>query len=225
MKKFRGKLTYANVISTIALFLVLGGGTAFAAKEALMPKDSVGTKQLKKGAVTPGKLSAKTKKALAGPAGPTGPGGPKGERGPQGPEGPQGTPGRTGNEPFAIDADGNATDIGTTAGIPLTGTTSWTSAPGEMGLLTGRLTANLAMEPGGEECFAAVRVLDNGNEVSHLYLSRFEETFGESFGTLEPVAIAIDEPGINAITATSYGAECQSGSEISLHVVVAPLGR
>ncbi|MGH2939116.1 MAG: hypothetical protein ACRDPE_13460 [Solirubrobacterales bacterium] len=31
MKMFRGKLTYANVMATIAVFLVLGGGTALAA--------------------------------------------------------------------------------------------------------------------------------------------------------------------------------------------------
>ena len=31
MKRIRNQLTYANVISTMALFLVLGGGTALAA--------------------------------------------------------------------------------------------------------------------------------------------------------------------------------------------------
>lgn len=31
MKRFRGKLTYANVMATLAVFLVLGGGTALAA--------------------------------------------------------------------------------------------------------------------------------------------------------------------------------------------------
>jgi hypothetical protein len=44
----RIKLNYANVIATIALFVALGG----AAVAAGLPKNSVGTKQLKSGAVT-----------------------------------------------------------------------------------------------------------------------------------------------------------------------------
>ena len=56
----RPRLTYANVVATICLFLVLGGG-AWAATS--LPKNSVGTKQLKNGAVT----GAKVKKgALTG---------------------------------------------------------------------------------------------------------------------------------------------------------------
>lgn len=52
----RRHLTYANVISTICLFLVLGGGAAFAATK--LAKSSVGTEQLKGEAVTKGKLAA-----------------------------------------------------------------------------------------------------------------------------------------------------------------------
>lgn len=50
------KLTYSNVISTLCLFLLLGGGTAFAASH--LGKNSVGTAQLKKNAVTAAKLKA-----------------------------------------------------------------------------------------------------------------------------------------------------------------------
>jgi hypothetical protein len=46
----RPRLTYANVISTICLCLLLGGGISYAAFK--LPKNSVGTKQLKKNAVT-----------------------------------------------------------------------------------------------------------------------------------------------------------------------------
>lgn len=48
-KRLRGKLTYANVVSSLCLFLLLGGGAAVAAGLA---KNSVGTRQLKKNAVT-----------------------------------------------------------------------------------------------------------------------------------------------------------------------------
>ncbi len=54
MRKLRGKLTYANVISTLALFLVLSGGAAFAATH--LGKNSVGAKQLKTNAVTTAKI-------------------------------------------------------------------------------------------------------------------------------------------------------------------------
>lgn len=55
MKPIRKRLTYANVMSSIAVFLLLGGGAAIAAKKAL-PKKSVGTKQLKANAVTSAKI-------------------------------------------------------------------------------------------------------------------------------------------------------------------------
>jgi len=53
MKHLR-KLTYANVMSSIAVFLVVAGGTAFAASH--LGKNSVGTKQLKSNAVTSAKI-------------------------------------------------------------------------------------------------------------------------------------------------------------------------
>jgi hypothetical protein len=47
------KLTYANVVATLALFIALGGG-AIAASH--LGKNSVGTKQLKKNSVTTAKI-------------------------------------------------------------------------------------------------------------------------------------------------------------------------
>lgn len=57
MKQIRKRLTYANVMSSIAVFLVLGGATAFAASQ--LGKNSVGSKQLKKNAVTAAKIKGK----------------------------------------------------------------------------------------------------------------------------------------------------------------------
>ncbi|HVT00594.1 MAG TPA: hypothetical protein VHE08_08770, partial [Solirubrobacterales bacterium] len=48
MKRFRPRPTYANVIASLALFIALGG----AAVAAGLPKNSVGPRQLKRGAVT-----------------------------------------------------------------------------------------------------------------------------------------------------------------------------
>jgi hypothetical protein len=87
VKKILGKLTYANVIATVALFIALGGASYAAFK---LPKNSVGARQLKKGAVTPAKLTEAAKSTLTGPAGPQGTVGPRGAVGPQGPRGATG---------------------------------------------------------------------------------------------------------------------------------------
>lgn len=69
----------AMCVALIALFVALGG-TGYAAIS--LPRDSVGTAQLKDGAVTRSKISARARRALRGrhgargPAGPTGPVGP-----------------------------------------------------------------------------------------------------------------------------------------------------
>jgi hypothetical protein len=49
MKRFLPRLSYANVIASLALFIALGG----AAVAAGLPKNSVGPNQIKRGAVTP----------------------------------------------------------------------------------------------------------------------------------------------------------------------------
>lgn len=54
MRRVRGNLTYANVISTLCLFLLLGGGVTYAATH--LGKNSVGAKQLKKNSVTAAKI-------------------------------------------------------------------------------------------------------------------------------------------------------------------------
>jgi hypothetical protein len=54
MQRIRKKLTYANVVATLALFLVLSGGAAYAAGH--LSKNSVGVKQLKKNAVSTAKI-------------------------------------------------------------------------------------------------------------------------------------------------------------------------
>jgi hypothetical protein len=62
VKHFSNKLTYSNVVATLALFLVIAGGSAFAASK--LGKNSVGTKQLKNNAVTTAKIK---KEAVTGP--------------------------------------------------------------------------------------------------------------------------------------------------------------
>ena len=87
MHRIRRKLTYSNVVSTLCLVLLLGGGSAYAASQ--FGRETIGTRALKKEAVTPIKLSARSKAALTGPAGP------KGATGATGPQGKAGTNGAT----------------------------------------------------------------------------------------------------------------------------------
>jgi hypothetical protein len=84
-------------LGMLALFVALSG-TAYA---ATLPRNSVGTAQLKRNAVTSAKVKPRT---LLGsdfrqgqlPAGPQGPQGPQGATGPRGPEGPSGARGAEG---------------------------------------------------------------------------------------------------------------------------------
>lgn len=102
----RSRLTYANVTATLALFLALGG-VSWAA--ATLPKNSVGTKQLKANAVTSAKVARGTLQrsdfdASALPAdGATGARGPQGATGPGGPTGPTGPAGPAGANADAFD--------------------------------------------------------------------------------------------------------------------------
>ncbi len=105
MSFLRRHLTYANVAASLALFLALGGA-AYAATQ--LPKNSVGTNQIRKEAVTAAKIAKKTRNQLKGDRGPagaqgaqgkTGKQGPKGATGAKGAEGKQGPPGADGNGP------------------------------------------------------------------------------------------------------------------------------
>jgi hypothetical protein len=113
MKKIlRGRLTYANVMATIAVFLVLGGG-AYAASQ--LPKNSVGAKQLRNGAITPRKLSAGAKKALRGATGPKGAAGKPGKQGAQGKPGKEGPAGTALG--YALVQENGTVDSGGSSGI------------------------------------------------------------------------------------------------------------
>ena len=94
------RLSFANVAAGLALFIALSG-TSYAALKG--PRNSVGTTQLRKGAVTSAKVRDGSLtlrdfnpsdlgqlRGQVGPAGPAGPGGPVGTVGPEGPRGETG---------------------------------------------------------------------------------------------------------------------------------------
>jgi hypothetical protein len=85
LRRLTNRLTYANVVATMALFIALGG-TSYAAIK--LPHNSVGSEQIKTGAVHTGEIrdrtirlqdiSAAARASLRGQAGPQGAQGPAG---------------------------------------------------------------------------------------------------------------------------------------------------
>jgi hypothetical protein len=113
------RLTYANVVSTLCLFVLLGGG-AYAAGKVSLPKHSVGVRQLKAGAVRSrqvkdGSLLARDFRAGQLPAGAQGPRGAQGAPGPSGPQGQTGPAGPEGpigpSEAFEVTIPDGPKDI------------------------------------------------------------------------------------------------------------------
>jgi hypothetical protein len=148
----------AMVVALIALFVAIGGG-AYAATQ--LPKNSVGPAQLKKGAVTPVKLSPSSKTALTGATGATGaPGSPgaKGDAGPKGDAGQQG-PGTTTLTYDAV-ASGSPSQVvvGTILGDTFYAECSIPAA-GEA-----RLSVYLSTSDGSLKWDYGTETLDNGTE-------------------------------------------------------------
>ena len=88
-RKLRRHLSVANVLSITAVFIAIGG-TGYAA--LTLPKNSVGSKQIKRQAVKSSDVKNGTLKPVDFRAGTL----LQGETGPQGLQGPQGTPGAAG---------------------------------------------------------------------------------------------------------------------------------
>jgi hypothetical protein len=163
MSLLKPRLTFANAVATLSLFVSLGG-VSWAA--VTLPPDSVGTRQLKTNAVTgqkvrDGSLLAKDFRrgelppGPAGPAGPAGATGAQGATGPTGPTGPKGTtgaPGRTG-------ATGPAGPIGPIGPSGPAGVSGWslvqqeTNLPGDPNHTANEVQVN---------CPAGARVLGGG---------------------------------------------------------------
>jgi hypothetical protein len=133
MGLLRRHLTYANVAASLALFLALGGA-AYAATQ--LPKNSVGTNQIRKEAVTAGKIAKKTRQQLQGQRGPAG------QQGPQGKIGKTGAKGATG----ARGAQGNTGAPGVDGTGPAFEATAKPTAPTAIGTLT--QVVGLSLAPG-----------------------------------------------------------------------------
>ena len=136
LARARSRLTFANVVSCVALFVALGGSAVALdvvpfAKEAGFAKKAGKAKKAKKAGKVDGLSASKTPKrnrllaldgqakfpaavlpdGFVGPTGPQGDPGPTGSAGPKGDTGPQGAAGAPGED--ATNLFGYITDVGT----------------------------------------------------------------------------------------------------------------
>jgi hypothetical protein len=96
--RIRRGLSYSNVAASAALFVALGGASYAA---ATLPRNSVGTSQLRNGAVTSAKVRRRSLRAIDFAPGQLS-SGPRGQSGPAGPAGPAGPPGSPGKTNFVV---------------------------------------------------------------------------------------------------------------------------
>lgn len=124
-------MSYANVTSSLALFVALGG-VSYAA--VTLPANSVGTRQLRRNSVTGAKVEnhSLTAADIAGglPAGPTGAAGPAGATGAAGPQGVAGAQGPVG-------ATGPQGPVGAAGAQGPSGVLTTKSFTGSIGTITG----------------------------------------------------------------------------------------
>jgi hypothetical protein len=136
-------------VGLLALVIALGG-TSYAAVQ--LPKNSVGSPQLRAKAVTPAKLSTKvrTQLASAGSQGPQGAPGAKGDPGEHGAKGEKGDPGEKGDKgdfgPTSAGVGGVNATVTPVSGVPVAGSTTVTLAkPGKvLVLVTGTFSVQCA---------------------------------------------------------------------------------
>lgn len=240
MQVLRGRLTYANVVATVALFLALGGGAAWAAgqlgknvvKSKNIAANAVKTQDIAKNAVKSGKIAASAvkEKNLAKNAVSAG-------------KVKKATLTRTqlkagtlaGLQVAEALATGvpaltsEATSLQGTA-IPLTGTPTFVPQPGKsyelLAELRGTPSDANGSSPGG--CSAFVRVYVNDEPVGGIEIganANFEPPF-----TVNPVgsfstAVGLLASGPQTIAANALGDPgCGSGTTANLRITVVEFG-
>jgi hypothetical protein len=217
MRALRRRLTYANVIATLALFLALGGGAVWAAGR-------IGTKSLKANAVTAGKIKRNAVTAVKIRANAV-----------------TETKIKAGSVSFAKFAAGANVLASASGGpvaasgsepisVPLSGTTSFTPAAGTVDLLSVEARGNDLGRVGAEECNPTVVPFVNGSEwgiaEGALAVRAFEPTATQPTG-LSPLTggtgpIGLTSPGVTQTVSIKVFGDpaCTSASTVSVAIAV-----
>lgn len=196
----RPRLTYANVMVTLLAFVVLCGGGAYAAGQ--LGRNTVGTPQLKRNAVTSAKVKDGTLRAVDFAKGLL-PGGGAGQPGPAGPPGPPGS----GSLAPAYQASGEANGLSTS--------------------LYATTVVTLAVPPGAYFATSSVE-LDSANGVQDTVQCRLIDGVGGPGSTAvvrtQTVSAAVDSftlTGLFRVTSgESLNLQCSKGSGASLSRVL-----
>ena len=154
-------------VGLLALFIALGGTSYAAAK---LPRNSVGTAQLRKGAVTTAKLSHSLQGKLK-QAGNAGPAGPKGDTGAQGAQGPQGIQGPAGDPGLTSAGVGGVNTSVTPGGLTMPVASSTTVTLDRPGKVLVQLSGTFAVTCGGGACSRTIGVTVGGQTVPGAFLS------------------------------------------------------
>jgi Collagen triple helix repeat (20 copies) len=212
-------------IGLLALFVALGGTSYAAAK---LPRNSVGTAQIRSGAVTKAKLERSVRAALAkagapGPAGATGAPGAPGPKGDAGAPGPQGEPGAKGDQGAPGPTSAGLGGINTTVSPVGTPVPSLTDAnvtleqPGQVLVL---VLGNATVTCGGTACSRVIGATLDGTKVPGLAQSVDAAAGATATDSIAAVGIVSGVPaGAHTAHITTNGA----GSN-DLRVVAVALG-
>ena len=157
-------------IGLLALFIALGGTSYAAAK---LPKNSVGSAQIRSGAVTQSKLQKSLQSKLAkagapGPAGATGAQGPKGDTGAQGPQGVAGEKGDKGDPgPTAAGVGGTNLTV-SPVGTPVPTLSEASVTLQQAGKVLVLVQGTAAVACGGTPCSRVIGATLDGTKVQGL---------------------------------------------------------
>jgi hypothetical protein len=221
MMSIRPRLSYANVVATLALFLAVSGGVVWAAgkisgkqiKANSIPgnrikENTLTNNRIKKSTLTNDRIKPGTIQRTALAAGAL--------------SGLTVADASAANLPGAV----TATPPGPTP-VPLTGTTSFTPVAGKSYLLQGELIGNPVNKP-GETCFVGVQVYVNGIPVTFVEVLSFDPSpgFDAKFPEGSGTTSLLTETGVQTITAKVFGnSNCTAATTLNtLRIKVSELG-
>lgn len=211
MTRLRARLTYANVTATIAMFLALGGGAAFAAsriQEGDIASGAISTRTIQKRAVVSGKIAAgAVRGSQVANASLSSTEIKPGSIVPASLEVPLS---------FVASPTGGSHEVNSGSSEYPLANASWVQKPGQINVVFGEAHATLAYTGSGGSCQAFIQLSMNGHPVGGGELSTGSESPVQVTGSLGAQP-EIDPPAArtNVLTAEVFSnGNCTSASTI-----------